>query len=234
MREIVGAKLVLFDIDGTILYTGGAGRKAMCKTLLEVYGSTGPIQGFPFSGKTDPQIIVELMTLAGYTLNLIEERMERFWDVYVEYLREEMAQAHKLKVHPGVVELVKALHSHNGTVLGLLTGNIQRGARLKLEPVGLNQYFPVGAFGDDSADRNQLPQIAAQRVGQQFGRDFRGREVVIVGDTAADISCARYFGAKVVVAATGMISYQELEKAKPDALFHDFSNYRKVMEEILE
>jgi len=234
MREMVGTKLVLFDIDGTILYTGGAGRRAMRRSLLEVYGSTGPIKGFPFSGKTDPQIIIELMTLAGYALNLIEERMERFWNIYVEYLREEMTRAHKLKVYPGVMELVAALHSHNGTVLGLVTGNIQRGARLKLEPVGLNQYFPVGAFGDDSADRNQLPRIAVQRAGQQFGRDFRGREVIIVGDTTADISCARHFGAKVVVAATGMISYEELEKAKPDALFRDFSDYRKVMEEILE
>lgn len=233
MKDTVRAKLVLFDIDGTILYTGGAGRRAMRQSLLAVFGSTGPIKDFPFYGKTDPQIIMELMTLAGYAPSLIERRLGRFWDVYVEHLRAEMARAHGLKVYPGVLELVQELQGRDGTLLGLQTGNIERGARLKLEPVGLNRYFPVGAFGDDSANRDQLPRIAVERVREQFGRGFNGRDVVIVGDTPADISCARHFGAKVVVAATGFCSYDDLAKAKPDALFHDFSDYRTVMEEIL-
>lgn len=233
MADTVGAKLVLFDIDGTILYTGGAGRRAMHQTLLETFGSTGPIKDFPFYGKTDPQIIMELMTLAGHPRGLIEERMDRFWDVYVEHLREEMARAHGLTVYPGVVKLVQELHGRDGTLLGLQTGNIQRGARLKLEPVGLNRYFPVGAFGDDSADRDQLPRIAVERVREQFGKSFAGRDVVIVGDTLSDISCARHFGAKVVAVATGFCSCEELERAGPDVVFRDFGDYRKAVEEIL-
>jgi phosphoglycolate phosphatase len=233
MTDTAGSKLVLFDIDGTILYTGGAGRRAIQRTLLEIFGCTGPIKGFPFSGKTDPQIIMELMTLAGHSPSRIEKKMDRFWDVYVEHLKEEMARAHGLKVYPGVVEVIQELQSRDGTLLGLLTGNIQRGARLKLEPVGLNGYFSVGAFGDDSADRDQLPRIAVDRVREQLGRSFSARDVVIVGDTPADISCARHYGAKVVVVATGFVSYEELEKAKPDALFHDFSDHRTVMKEIL-
>lgn len=233
MADITGAKLVLFDIDGTILYTGGAGRRAMRRALLRIFGSTGPIKNYSFCGKTDPQIIMELMNLAGHSPDLIEERMDRFWDVYVDYLEQEMPQAHDLKVYPGVMELVQQLHGHDGTMLGLQTGNIQRGARLKLEPIGLNRYFPVGAFGDDCADRDQLPQIAVQRVREQCDRDFRGRDVVVVGDTPADISCARHFGAKAVMVATGFVSYEELERAEPDVLFRDFSDNRMVMEEIL-
>jgi phosphoglycolate phosphatase len=233
MADAARAKLVLFDIDGTILYTGGAGRRAMQQSLLEVFGTTGPIKDFPFYGKTDPLIIMELMTLAGYAPSLIERRLGQFWDVYVEHLREEMSRAHGLMVYPGVVELIRGLDSASESLLGLQTGNIQRGARLKLEPVGLNKYFPVGAFGDDSADRDQLPRIAVERVRQQLSRNFASRDVVIVGDTPADISCARHFGAKAVVAATGFCSYEELERAKPDALYRDFSDYRAVMEEIL-
>jgi len=233
MADIARTKLVLFDIDGTILYTGGAGRRAMRQSLLEVFGTTGPIKDFPFYGKTDPLIIMELMTLAGYAPSLIERRLGHFWDVYVEHLREEMSRAHGLMVYPGVVELIRELHSDDEHLLGLQTGNIQRGARLKLEPVALNGYFPVGAFGDDSADRDQLPRIAVERIGERFGRYFASRDVIIVGDPPADISCARHFGAKAVVAATGFCSYEELERAKPDALYRDFSDYRTVMEEIL-
>ena len=127
-------KLVLFDIDGTLLYTRGAGRRAIHQSLQEIFGSTGPIKNYPFCGKTDPQIILELMTMAGYASSYIEKRMARFWDTYVNHLRVEMVQTNKLMVYPGVVQLVKELHGHNGAFLGLQTGNIERGARLKLEP----------------------------------------------------------------------------------------------------
>jgi phosphoglycolate phosphatase-like HAD superfamily hydrolase len=233
MMDTTGGKLVLFDIDGTILYTGGAGRRAMHRSLLEIFGATGPIKGFPFSGKTDPQIVKELMVLVGYAPSLIEKKLDRFWNAYVEYLRDEMNRAHGLMVYPGVVNVIEELQGRDGTLLGLQTGNIQRGARLKLEPVGLNRYFPVGAFGDDSADRNQLPRIAVERVKEQLHREFRRRDVVIIGDTTADISCARHFGAKAVVVATGFQSYQELKEAGPDAFFHDFSDYHAAVEEIL-
>ncbi len=233
MTEAIKGKLVLFDIDGTILYTGGAGRRAIHRSLLEVFGATGPIKDFPFSGKTDPQIVRELMVLAGYAPSLIDRKLDRFWDVYVAHLTEEMSRAHGLKVYPGVVELVEELQNRDGTVLGLQTGNIQRGARLKLEPVGLNRYFPVGAFGDDSEDRNQLPRIAVERVRKELHREFRGRDVVIIGDTIADITCARHFGAKIVVVATGFQDHQKLKDANPDAFFLDFSDHGTVVEEIL-
>jgi phosphoglycolate phosphatase len=228
------AKLVLFDIDGTLLYSGGAGRRAMRQALLDIFGTVGPIQGYPFAGKTDPQIISELMTLAGTAPDVVALRMPLFWDRYVECLRDEIARADGFRIYPGVLELIRALSEKNGIVLGLQTGNIQRGARLKLEPAGLNPYFTVGAFGDDSIDRDKLPQIAVQRVREQCGRIFRGQEVVVVGDTPADISCARCFGARAVVVATGFQSRDELEKAGPDALFDDFSDAGQVVQVILE
>jgi phosphoglycolate phosphatase len=233
MTEKDHSRLVLFDIDGTILYTGGAGRRAMRRALLEVFGATGPIKGFPFAGKTDPQIILELMTLAGYAANLIQKRMPSFWERYVEYLEDELTRADGLVVYPGVVDLIGALRENDGTILGLQTGNIQRGARLKLEPTGLNPFFPVGAFGDDSDDRNELPRIAVQRVRKQFGRAFRGPEVIIVGDTPADVSCARHFGARVVAVATGFQNRKDLVAAQPDALFDDFRDTQKVLAAIL-
>jgi len=233
MTENNHSRLVLFDIDGTILYSGGAGRRAMRRALLKVFGATGPIKGFPFAGKTDPQIIFELMTSAGYAPDLIRRRMPEFWEHYVEYLEEELARTDGLVVYPGVVELIGALRESDGTLLGLQTGNIQRGARLKLEPSGLNRYFPVGAFGDDADDRNELPRIAVQRVHRQFGRIFRGQEVIVVGDTQADISCARHFGARAVAVATGFQDRQNLVEAQPDALFDDFQDTQKVLETIL-
>ncbi|MFC1683141.1 HAD family hydrolase, partial [Candidatus Zixiibacteriota bacterium] len=110
MTDRPRTKLVLFDIDGTLLYTGGAGRRAMRQSLQEIFGSTGPIKNFSFCGKTDPQIILELMTLAGYASSYIEKRMARFWDCYIDHLRVEMAQNDKLMVYPGVVRLVKELY----------------------------------------------------------------------------------------------------------------------------
>lgn len=227
-------RLVLFDIDGTILYTGGAGRRAMRRALLQVFGATGPIKGFPFAGKTDPQIIVELMSLAGYAQELIRRRLADFWEHYVEYLEEEMSGSDGLVVYPGVTDLIRALQDSDGTILGLQTGNIQRGARIKLEPTGLNPFFPVGAFGDDSHNRNELPRIAVQRVRKQFGKAFRGTEVVIVGDTPADVACARHFGARAVAVATGFHDRQGLVDSRPDALFEDFRDTKKVLEAILE
>ena len=227
-------RLVLFDIDGTLLYTGGAGRRAMRRALLAVFGATGPIKGFPFAGKTDPQIIAELMTLAGYAPHLIRRKMPDFWGHYVECLEDEMNRSDNLVVYPGVVELVRALRDSDGTLLGLQTGNIQRGARLKLEPTGLNPFFPVGAFGDDSDNRNELPRIAVQRVRKQYGRTFHGKEVVIVGDTPADIACARHFGARAVAVATGFHERQGLVDSRPDALFDDFQDTQKVLQVILE
>jgi phosphoglycolate phosphatase-like HAD superfamily hydrolase len=234
MAEKSYTKLVLFDIDGTILYTGGAGRRAMQRALLEVFGATGPIKGFPFAGKTDPQIIVELMTLAGYAPNLIRKRLPRFWGRYVEYLGEELNRTDGFKVYPGVVDLIGALRETDGVILGLQTGNIQQGARLKLEPTKLNPFFPVGAFGDDSHDRNELPRIAVGRVRKQYKKNFRGQEVVIVGDTPADISCARHFGARVVVVATGFQDRKDLVEAKPDSLFDDFRDTQKVLDAIMK
>jgi len=224
---------VLFDIDGTILYSGGAGREAMRRALLKVFGATGPIKGFPFAGKTDPQIILELMTLAGYAPDLIRRRMPGFWDRYVEYLEEEMSRSDRLVVYPGVVELVTALEDTDGTLLGLQTGNIERGARLKLEPTGLNPFFPLGAFGDDSDNRNELPRIAVQRARKEFGRTFKGQEVIVVGDTPADVACARHFGGRAVAVATGFHDRQGLVDSRPDALFDDFSDTEKVLEAML-
>ncbi|HID95997.1 MAG TPA: HAD family hydrolase [Candidatus Latescibacteria bacterium] len=225
-------RLVLFDVDGTILNSGGAGRRAIKRALIEVFGTTGSADSFPFAGKTDPQIILELMTGEGLPEELIRRKLGTFFKVYIRNLEEEIPVARK-QLYPGVRELLSNLSDMAQTILGLLTGNIREGAEIKLKAFDLNNYFQIGAYGDDSEDRYKLPQIAISRTAEKFGRSFWGKEVVIVGDTPHDINCGKAVEAKSVAVATGWTSLDELKNHKPDYIFEDFSDYEKVIEAIL-
>lgn len=219
-----GVRLFLFDVDGTLITARGAGREAMRRALLEVFGCTGPIDTYDFRGKTDPCILRELMGAAGLSEAAIAEREPVFYAAYERALGALIGDGHPVQVLPGVHEVVRSLAAHPGAVVGLLTGNIEAGARLKLAPTGLWPLFRVGAFGSDDPDRRRLPSVACGRVRALVGHDVPPERVTIIGDTPLDVDCARACGARAVAVATGFHSGEELAACAPDLLFPDFSD----------
>ena len=227
-------KAVLFDIDGTLLWTDGAGRRAIHHALIEVFGTTGPTD-YWFDGKTDPQITRELMVLAGHDEEYVEERLGELLDLYVRRLAIELHDpAHVVKVYPGVRELLDALEQRDDVLLGLLTGNIVDGARAKLEAAGLDPArFVVGAFGSDHGHRPELPGIARQRILDDLGHQLHGHDIIIIGDTPADIECGRSIGVRAIGVATGRYTTDALAKHHPYAVFEDLADTEAVLRAIL-
>jgi len=218
-------RLVLFDIDGTLLRADGAGKNAVREALLEVFGTTGPIGGYTFAGRTDPQIVRELMTRAGLPEERIAAGMQELFDRYLARLRRDILTS-RVEPLPGVPQLLDHVESAGGeVVLGLLTGNLEEGARLKLDAAGLRFHrFRVGAYGSDHAHRPELPAIAIQRARAATGLDYRGKEVVVIGDTPYDIECGRHLGVRTVAVATGRHSMDELAAHRPDHLLKSFAD----------
>jgi phosphoglycolate phosphatase-like HAD superfamily hydrolase len=227
-------KLVLFDIDGTILLTAGAGRRAIVAAIGEFVGSTKALHQVRFDGKTDPQIVTELLTAAGHPGPHQPDRVEALCSRYVDLLQHELQQpTSKTTVMPGVLPLLERLEQEDGVILGLLTGNVARGAALKLRSAGLApERFRVGAYGSDSAHRSELPPIAARRAEPYFGRVPSGADVVIIGDTPADIACGSCIDARAVGVATGAYSVSDLISCGPHAAFEDLSDTDRVLEAI--
>ena len=222
-------RLFLFDIDGTLIWAHGAGRLALTRALEAVYGTAGTAQHYDFRGKTDPQIVRDLLQGAGIPDDLIHARLDACFDAYVSDLEGLIANGHRIEIMPGIAEVVRALSAREDALVGLLTGNIERGARAKLGPTGLLPYFRVGAFGSDDADRRRLPAIARQRARVLVGREFPCRNVTIIGDTPLDVDCARACGAVAVAVATGQHRSDELSSCAPDLLFSDFSDTEAVL-----
>lgn len=227
-------RLFLFDVDGTLVSARGAGRRAIGRALEAVYGATGPIATYDFRGKTDPQIVFDLMGAVGLSAVEIAEHLPHFYDRYVEDLRDEIRRGGGVALMPGVAELVRRLGERVDGVLGLLTGNIEAGAKIKLEPTGLLPHFRVGAYGSDAADRARLPAVAALRAENLAGRTISPDRVVIIGDTPLDIACARAFGARAVSVATGGHRVEELAAHEPDFLFADFADVGAVLAALLD
>jgi phosphoglycolate phosphatase len=227
-------KLVLFDIDGTLVWTDGAGRRAIHHALTEVFGATGPAD-YRFDGKTDPQIVRDLMRFVGHADGHIDNRMQQVFALYVERLHEELrAPGYCPRVMPGVFELLEALESHPNVVLGLLTGNLADGARAKLTSVGIDpRRFRVGAYGSDHEERPSLPDVARRRMRDELGMEISGSDCVIIGDTPADLTCGRALGARAIGVATGRYSTEELRQHSPSAVFADLSDTAAVVAEIL-
>ncbi|HEY9384448.1 MAG TPA: HAD family hydrolase [Gemmatimonadales bacterium] len=228
-------KLVLFDIDGTLLLSAGAGRRAILAALGEYLPDLARVEGIRFDGKTDPQIVAELLEAAGDPTPRDAGRVALVLTRYVTYLEQELAvHGHRSRLMPGIPSLLDALEAEAGVVLGLLTGNVATGARLKLRAAGLDpDRFVVGAFGSDHAERGELPPIAARRAEPHFGRIPSGTEVVIIGDTPADVRCGACIGAKTVAVATGGYGVLELEASGAHAVFADFSDLTRAREAIL-
>jgi phosphoglycolate phosphatase-like HAD superfamily hydrolase len=226
-------RLLLFDIDGTLLTARGAGRRAVKTALERVFGTSGAIERYDLRGKTDQRIVFDVMEAAGVDRETVKERLDDFFEAYARGLLEEIGDGRDVVTLPGVAELIRRLDQTDDVLLGLLTGNIEQGARIKLGPTGLWPYFPVGAFGSDHMDRRRLPSLAARRAHAQIGYPFRPHEVLVIGDTPLDIECARAFGAVAVSVATGNYSRDELMGEKPDLFFDDLGEFDRVAATLL-
>ena len=227
-------KLVLFDIDGTLLWTDGAGRRSMEGALQEVFGTPGD-STYRYDGKTDRQIAREQMRGAGFEDAHIDGRMNDVLNAYLARLTAELERdAQAAKMCTGVLPLLDALESHERATLGLLTGNIADGARRKLAAVGIDaNRFHINAFGSDHEHRPELPGIAQKRAMEMLGLDLSGDGIVIIGDTPADIHCGRSLGVRAIGVATGRYSVEELQSHNPAAAFADFSDTDAVVHAIL-
>ena len=223
--------LILFDIDGT-LTRGGPAKVAFHTAMLETFGTAGAIESHDFSGKTDPQIVRELLTDAGLDDDAIDARLAELWDRYIEELEARIVD-NPMRLLPGVRSLIEALDAELDVALGLVTGNIIRGARVKLGSVGLAERLTVGGYGSDHEIREHLPAIALERAFEAWGVRFAADSAIIVGDTHRDVECGKYEGMRTVAVATGRIPRARLEKAGADAVFDDLSDIDSVMEVLL-
>jgi len=226
-------RLVLFDIDETMIYSDGVGRRAMEAALRQVFDQNVDATGLSMSGKTDPQICYELLTSMGYSMDEIKEKLPFAFKLYLELLEKEIENSGRIKLHSGVVELLQELEKHPECHLGLLTGNIEEGARLKLRPFDLNRNFVFGAFGSDSANRNDLPLFAHKRANEVLGKEFSREEIVIIGDAVNDVLCAKGYGVKCIITATGKTPKETLAQLNPDYLFDSLCDTPRVMQAIL-
>jgi len=215
-------KIVLFDLDGTLVSTGGAGIRALDLAFEKVYGLRGAMTDVHPSGKTDPKIIREIVNkkLGRPAQN---DEVAEICEAYLGFLPQEVWLAGNYRTLPGVEDCLKALQSEGDVLLGLGTGNLERGARIKLDPAGLNSYFTFGGFGSDSEDRAQLLKIGASRAPVK-GQGVSPHNVLVVGDTVLDILAAREAGFPVAAVYCGHGDPDELKAANPDLLVKDFTD----------
>lgn len=209
-------RLLLFDVDGTLLRCGPQVRPILADTLREVFGVCGEFDGFDFSGKTDQQIVLELLAAAGVPKRRIHDGLARVRALYLDRL-EALLDRDRMCVLPGVPDLLEALaRRHERAALGLLTGNWRAGARIKLSRFGLERYFSFGAFGDDGVERSELPPVALERAARATGRPFAPEEALIVGDSVRDVECGRAHGIPVLAVSTGWTPAERLAAAGAD------------------
>jgi phosphoglycolate phosphatase len=228
-------KLVLFDIDGTILLTSGAGKRAVHRALTEVFGAPGPIE-HRFDGKTDPQIVRELMRMEGHADDHIDARMSRLFDRYVDYLHEELDHpSTDVRLMPGVGDLLDTLEAREDVVLGLVTGNLAAGAAAKLRAGGIDpRRFRVGAYGSDHELRVELPAVAQRRAQAELGVRLEGHDLVVIGDTPADVDCGRAIGALTIGVGTGYYTADALREHGADEAFDDLADTARVVRAIID
>lgn len=218
---------LLFDIDGTLVNTGGAGLRAMKAAVTECLGDEGLLEGYSFAGKTDRQIIRDLIRRAGMQAE-IEEKSRHICERYIELLGPSLAGAENFFVYPHIPELLEQLSALPDVELALLTGNLEPGARLKLERAGLWHFFRWGVYGDVSEDRNDLSRAALARITAKHG-PIDVRRIVIIGDTVSDIRCGQAVGATTIAYSAGFQPTEVLLPAGPDHLTDDFRELPDIL-----
>jgi len=225
-------KLLLFDIDGTLLKVGNVNRRILVDALLEIFGTEGSAETHDFSGMMDGTIIYEVLEASGLERREIAEKFDAVKASYIRRFREETRQS-DITLLGGVRKLLRNLAARSDLLLGLLTGNFEAAGRHKLELPGINHYFPFGAFADDGLHRNDLPPVAVERAFRLTGKRFSGSDVVIIGDTVHDITCARVLQAHSIAVATGNVPIDELRKNRPGSLLENLSCTESVIHSIL-
>jgi phosphoglycolate phosphatase-like HAD superfamily hydrolase len=216
--------IILFDIDGTLVTTGGAGRTAYERAFAEEFGEGHGLLDFSFSGMTDPLLIRQGLEAADrpVTPEIVEAMVNR----YLAHLPEALEAAPSYVVHPGVEALVPRLAGRTDLAVGLGTGNVEQGARLKLEPAGLNEHFDFGGFGSDAEDRAELLRAGAERGAARLGRPLADCRVIVIGDTTRDIEAARRIGAECIAVDTGGADTEAIRRADPDLFVTDLRDDR--------
>ena len=218
-------RLVLFDIDGTLLISRGIGRQAKRQAMLECFGRTGDLDNHVFGGKTDWRIVAELLAPYGVTSEDVGRAMPAYESVMARHMRA-IIGGYKADALPHAMELVAALRERAETLVGLVTGNTSKTAAIKLEMAGFDPaWFAVGAFGNESAERDDLTRLALQRAREHAGWAINGGDVVVIGDTPADVQAARAIDAIAVAVCTGYVSRDQLVRSDPDFLLADLSAF---------
>jgi phosphoglycolate phosphatase-like HAD superfamily hydrolase len=218
--------LLLWDIDGTLIASGGAGMRALTVGLKNVFGIDGSLADIDFAGRTDRWIMREVFRK--FSIAVTEANFARFFDGYIAALPAELANPNA-KVLPGVRDVLQAAASHGHIAQGLLTGNMRRGAQVKLAHHGLWEHFAFGAFADDSEHRNDLGPHAVRRAREHHGVEFAAANVWIIGDTPHDIACGKVIGARTLALATGGYSLDQLRAHAPTVVLEDLANTDAVL-----
>ncbi|MCB1125013.1 MAG: HAD family hydrolase [Verrucomicrobiae bacterium] len=214
-------RLALFDIDGTLIRTGGAGMAAFTLTGEQAFGVRNGTSHMKFAGRTDTSLVREF--LVSHNLETSEANFTRFFEHYLSILGNTLA-AYQGAPCPGVTPFLDELLAlPQPPRIGLLTGNIRRGAEIKLRHYGLWERFEMGAYGDDHEDRNQIAHVALRRGRELLGSDLQPEELLVVGDTPHDVECGRAVGARVLAVATGGATHEALTETQPDCLVHDLT-----------
>lgn len=220
--------LLLFDIDGTLLLSGGAGNRAMDRTFSFLYGVPGATEGRDFSGMTDPAILRNLF-LHFHRRDCTEEELKEMARAYLGFLKEEVQTSPNFRVLPGVVELLRHLSGRRDVLLGIATGNLRSGARIKLRRAGLSTCFRFGAYGSDSEDRPRIVALAIERGKDLVGGGSNQHLSFVIGDTPLDIKAGKRAGALTIAVATGTKSLEELRRHRPTHLLRDFSQLQEFL-----
>lgn len=225
-KSRVPKRLLLWDIDATLISTGGAGDKALKRVVQQRYGVDDDFHDVEIAGRTDAFIAASI--LRKYGQEPTGSNVSAFLDEYVAHLGELLPQLNG-QVLPGISEILQRMKAKPDRVLALLTGNLQRGAKLKLQRYGLWDYFEFGAFADDHADRNELGAFARARAKERHAHDFAVEAIDVIGDTGHDIACGKIFGARTIAVATGTWTRAQLAAHNPDFLFDDLSPVDEVI-----
>ena len=219
-------KLFLFDIDQTLINTGGAGLRALDRACLKLLGLEKAMQGISPHGKTDPAIVREIFRVKLRSENPANAHVAAVIDGYLSFLREEVETSATYRVLPGIISLLDELNKRTDVLLGLATGNIEPGARVKLQRAGLNEYFAFGGFGSDSEDRTELVRRAAEKAAHKNGGSISPSNIFVIGDTVLDIDAGKRAGFKTVGVATGSYSVEQLSAAEPTFVVADLEQGR--------
>jgi len=225
-------RLVLFDIDGTLLYSAGCGRAASRLALPDVFGTAGELDETAFAGKTDWGILLEALAPAGITADEVRANMGRYNDALARHMRVIVAD-YAVRPCPGAPDVVAALAQDPAVLIGLVTGNVSQIVPIKLSAAGYDPaVFRVGAFGSEGWERPMLPPLAVARAAALTGIDYAPEHTVILGDTPGDIACAASIGARTIAVATGPFTVEQLQPFAPDYLFDSMADPAAVLHAI--